>query len=220
MRAASRCAWVDSAPVEQLPGLPEHAFRKADQTPDADFYSFPRFVTHIDGAAIAAVTNAYRRHLPLGAAILDVMSSWVSHLPDDVAYAQVVGHGMNAEELAANPRLSRWFVQDLNQDPTLALEADSFNGACLCVSVQYLQRPVEVFRELARVLCAGAPLVIAFSNRCFPTKAVAIWQSLSGPAQQQLVSAYLNAAGFRDIIRETHAPAEGDPLWLVIGHAP
>jgi hypothetical protein len=77
-----------------------------------------------------------------------------------------------------------------------------------------------VFRELARVLCAGAPLVIAFSNRCFPTKAVAIWQSLSGPAQQQLVSAYLDAAGFRDIIREAYEPADSDPLWLVIGHAP
>jgi hypothetical protein len=220
MRAASRCAWVDSAPVEQLPGLPDHAFRKADPTPDADFYNFPRFVTHIDDAAIAAVTGAYRRHLPPGGTILDVMSSWVSHLPDDVAYGQVVGHGMNAEELAANPRLSRWFVQDLNQDPILALEPDSFDGACLCVSVQYLQRPVEVFRELARVLCSGAPLVIAFSNRCFPTKAVAIWQSLSGPAQQQLVSAYLDAAGFRDIIKEAHGPAESDPLWLVIGHAP
>jgi hypothetical protein len=88
MRAVSRCAWVDSAPVEQLPGLPDHAFRKADPMPDADFYSFPRFVTHIDDAAIAAVTGAYRRHLPPGGTILDVMSSWVSHLPDDVAYGR------------------------------------------------------------------------------------------------------------------------------------
>jgi ubiquinone/menaquinone biosynthesis C-methylase UbiE len=127
---------------------------------------------------------------------------------------------MNAEELAANPRLSRWFVQDLNQNPILKLEPDSFDGACMCVSVQYLQRPVEVFHDLTRVLRLGAPLVIAFSNRCFPTKAVAIWQPLTGLAQQQLVSAYLNAAGFRGIVREAHEPAGSDPLWLVIGYAP
>lgn len=206
--------------MEQLPGLPADAFRKADPTPDADFYSFPRFVTHIDDTAIAAVTDAYRRHLPPDGVILDVMSSWVSHLPTDATYAQVVGHGMNEEELAANPRLARWFVQDLNADPVLPLETNSFDGACICVSVQYLQRPVEVFRDIARVLRAGAPLAIAFSNRCFPTKAVAIWESLGGLAQQQLVSAYLDAAGFRDIVRESHEPADSDPLYLVIGHAP
>ncbi len=206
--------------MEQLPGLPAGAFCKADPAPDADFYSFPRFVTHIDDSAIAAVTDAYRRHLPPDGAILDVMSSWVSHLPCEATYTQVVGHGMNEAELAANRRLSRWFVQDLNADPLLPLQTDSFDGACICVSVQYLQRPVEVFRDLARVLRAGAPLVIAFSNRCFPTKAVAIWQSLGGPAQQQLISAYLEAAGFRDVVREAHEPHGSDPLWLVIGQAP
>ena len=112
------------------------------------------------------------------------MSSWVSHLPEDVAYASVVGHGMNEEELAANPRLSRWFVQDLNIEPALPLGDGEFDGACLCVSVQYLQRPVDVFREVGRVLRPGAPFVVSFSNRCFPTKAVAIWQIVvgAGPA--------------------------------------
>ena len=99
--------------VEQLPELPEAAFDKMDPSPDAEFYAFPRFVTHIDEGAIAAVTQIYRERLPPGGAVLDLMSSWVSHLPDEIAYAPVVGHGMNAEELAANPRLSRWFVQDL-----------------------------------------------------------------------------------------------------------
>ena len=120
--------------------------------------------------------------------MLDLMSSWVSHLPEDVAYASVVGHGMNEEELAANPRLSRWFVQDLNIEPALPLGDGVFDGACLCVSVQYLQRPVEVFRDVGRVLRPGAPFVVSFSNRCFPTKAVAIWQSIPGPDQQRLVA--------------------------------
>ncbi len=203
--------------MEQLPGLPDAAFDKADPSPDADFYADPRFVTHIDDAAIAAVTDVYRKFLPPGGAVLDLMSSWVSHLPEDVAYGSVVGHGMNAEELAANPRLSRWFVQDLNMDQALRLGDAAFDGACLCVSVQYLQRPVDVFREVCRVLRPGAPFVVAFSNRCFPTKAVAIWQSISGPHQQRLVGAYMRAAGFTNVADQSWLPRQGDPLWVVIG---
>jgi hypothetical protein len=203
--------------MEQLPGLPEAAFDKADQSSDAEFYAFPRFVTHIDDGAIAAVTQAYRESLPAGGAILDLMSSWVSHLPDEIAYASVVGHGMNEEELAANPRLSRWFVQDLNIEPTLLLADNAFDGAGLCVSIQYLQRPVEVFSEVRRVLRPGSPFVVSFSNRCFSTKAVAIWQSFAGPDQQRLVSAYMTAAGFTSTIGRAATPLNGDPLWIVIG---
>lgn len=203
--------------MEQLPGLPEAAFDKVDPSPDAEFYAYPRFVTHIDDGAIAAVTQAYRASLPPGGAILDLMSSWVSHLPEYTAYDSVVGHGMNEEELAANPRLSRWFVRDLNIEPVLPLDDGTFDGACLCVSVQYLQRPVDVFREVRRVLRPGAPFVVSFSNRCFPTKAVAIWQSLAGPDQQRLIDAYMQAAGFTKVVVQAATPPSGDPLWTVIG---
>ncbi len=203
--------------MEQLPELPSAAFDKADPSPDEAFYDQPRFVTHIDDAAIAAVTQVYRTLLPPGGALLDLMSSWVSHLPADVTYASVTGHGMNAAELAANPLLSRWFLQDLNADPLLPLEDASFDGACLCVSVQYLQRPVEVFREIARVLRPGARFVVSFSNRCFPTKAVAIWLSLSGNQQQRLVEAYMRAAGFVTAAGQAIIPVQGDPLWVVDG---
>jgi hypothetical protein len=203
--------------MQQLPGLPPWAFDEADDTPDAAFYDFPRFVTHIDDAAIATVTQVYRQLLPPGGVLLDLMSSWVSHLPDDVTYAAVVGHGMNEAELAANPRLTRCFVRDLNAEPTLPLPDAAFDGACLCVSVQYLQRPVEVFRDVARVLRPGAPFVISFSNRCFPTKAVAIWQSLSGADKQRLVAAYLHEAGFSKVSYHAATPDRGDPLWVVVG---
>jgi hypothetical protein len=202
--------------MRQLPGLPEAAFDKADPTPDPDFYAFPRFVTHIDDAAIATVTEVYRKLLPPGGKILDLMSSWVSHLPAEIDYT-VSGHGLNAEELAANHRLDKWFVQDLNTNPVLALEDNSFDAACLCVSVQYLQRPVEVFRSVAQILKPQAPFIVSFSNRCFPTKAVAIWQALSGPDQQRLVSAYMNAAGFSNPATQAFSPRTGDPLWTVIG---
>jgi SAM-dependent methyltransferase len=203
--------------MEQLPGLPSAAFDKADRSSDAAFYVEPRFVTHIDDAAIAVVTQVYRAVLPPDGALLDLMSSWVSHLPADIAYTSVIGHGMNAAELAANRVFSRWFVQDLNEDPVLPLDDGSFDGACLCVSVQYLQRPVEVFREVARVLRPGAPFVVSFSNRCFPTKAVAIWQALSATGQQRLVEAYMEAAGFAEVTGRASVPEQGDPLRAVIG---
>jgi SAM-dependent methyltransferase len=151
------------------------------------------------------------------------MSSWVSHLPPEVAYAEVIGHGMNAEELAANPRLSRWFVQNLNRNPILPLADDSVDGAMICVSIQYLQRPVELLREVARVLRPGGPIVIGFSNRCFWTKAVAIWRSLDDTGHARLVEHYLRHSGFADI--ETRRLVEwvedqSDPMIAVVGGTP
>ena len=203
-----------------LPELPSDAFRKADTSPDTEFYRAPRLVTHIDEAAIAAVTTLYRALTPPGGTVLDLMSSWVSHLPPEIAYAEVIGHGMNAEELAANPRFSRYFVQDLNAAPTLPLATASVDAALICVSVQYLERPVAVLSEVARVLRPGGVVAITFSNRCFPTKAVAIWQALAGPDQCRLVALYLSRAGFERIEARQLVPrGRTDPLWGVWGYA-
>ena len=127
---------------DRLPELPLDAFRKEDGGDDSDFYVPARLVTHIDEAATRALTAYYRANLPAGGVILDLMSSWVSHLPPEVPFTEVIGQGMNAEELRANPRLSRRFVQDLNRNPVLPLEADSCDAALCCVGIQYLQHPV------------------------------------------------------------------------------
>src|SRR5271169_88987 len=207
---------------EDGPGLPPGAFAKLDSEEDEIFYEPARLVCHIDDGAIAALTGFYRKVLPAGGVLLDLMSSWVSHLPPDIAYAHVIGHGMNAEELAANPRLSRWFVQNLNRNPILPLSDDSVDAAMICVSIQYLERPVEVLREGARVLRPGGPVAIGFSNRCFWTKAVAIWQALDDSGHAKLVAHYLRDAGFAEI--QTHRLAEwvedeSDPMTAVVGHA-
>jgi hypothetical protein len=201
-----------------LSDLPPWAFDKEDPDDDAAFYAEARLVTHIDDGAIAALTDFYRRVLPPGGVLLDLMSSCVSHLPPEIAYAEVIGHGMNAEELAANPQLDRWFVHDLNRDPTLPLESASLDAATICVGVQYLQQPVPTCREIARVLRPGAPLVVSFSNRCFPTKAVAVWRRLDDRGHATLVELYLRAAGLAEV--ETHILADGrrcDPLIAVVG---
>lgn len=207
------------SPFEELP--PE-AFRKEDEAPDHIFYMAPRFVTHIDAEATAAVTTLYRELFPAGGKILDLMSSWISHLPRDISYAEVIGHGLNAMELKANPRLTKFFVQDLNQNPLLPLESDSLDAAAVCVSIQYLQQPVAVLREVARLLRGDSPLAITFSNRCFPTKAVAIWQALDDAGHQRLVGLYLAEAGFAEIeVRTLIEPGRSsDPLYAVIGRRP
>jgi hypothetical protein len=204
--------------TEELPDLPPGALLKQDPGDDLDFYAYPRLVTHIDDRAIAALAAFYRRELPAGGVLLDLMSSWVSHLPGDVAYGEVIGHGMNEQELAANPRLSRWFVQDLNRDSALPLESDSLDGAMICVAIQYLQRPVAVLAELARALKPGAPLIVSFSNRCFPTKAVAIWLALDDRGHTRLVELYMRRAGLATVsVEPLIADGASDPMIAVIG---
>ena len=202
--------------------FPQDAFTKIDAEEDEIFYEPPRLVCHIDDGAIAALTEFYREVLPAGGVLLDLMSSWVSHLPPEIDYAEVIGHGMNAAELAANPRLSRWFIQNLNREPVLPLADGSVDAAMICVSIQYLQQPVAVLRELARVLRPMAPLVISFSNRCFWTKAVAIWRALDDEGHAHLVEEYLLRAGFARI--ETHRLTDwvedvSDPMTAVVGRA-
>lgn len=202
-------------------GLPPGAFARIDEEDDEAFYEPPRLVTHIDNNAIRVLTRLYREILPAGGVLLDLMSSWVSHLPADIEYAEVIGHGMNAEELAANPRLGRRFVQNLNRDPTLPLEDAGVDATMICVSIQYLQRPVAVLREVARVLRPGSPLVISFSNRCFWTKAVAVWRGLDDNGHARLVELYLKHAGFERIESRRLAPwieDEQDPMYAAIGY--
>ena len=195
-------------------------FRRHDESNDEIFYNFPRFVTHIDKAAIRAVTELYREFFPVNGAILDLMSSWVSHLPEEISFSRVAGLGMNRAELAANPRLTESVVQSLNSDSRLPFGAGEFDGAAICASVQYLIRPAEVFSEIARVLKENAPLVVTFSNRCFPTKAVFAWNATGDDGRIELVSEYFAASeSFAEVEIRRHQPRGGDPLFGIIGRA-
>jgi SAM-dependent methyltransferase len=195
-----------------------------DEERDGLFYDAPRFVQHIDEGAIAAVTATIRRHVPPGASVLDLMSSWVSHLPPraELTLRRVAGLGMNADELAENPRLDEWTVHDLNRDPRLPYPDASFDATLITVSIQYLTRPAPVLREVARVLRPGGVVIVSFSNRMFATKAVRIWQETPEAARPGLVIRYLAlAGGFAEPTVEAHLPSRrwsgaGDPLWAVV----
>ncbi len=191
---------------------------KLDATDDQLFYDQPRFVTHVDTGFLDRLTQLYRERLPADGQVLDLMSSWVSHLPDadDLPLAWVEGHGMNEEELRRNPRLDHFFVQNLNESPDLPLDDNRFDAVVNTVSVQYLQYPEAVFSEIHRVLKPGGLAIISFSNRMFFQKAIQAWRDGDEPSRVQLVVDYFNgvtvgdAPGFHPpetIVETSNAPA-------------
>lgn len=167
--------------------------KKLDDTNDRDFYDVPRLVTHVDAGFIAQLTDTYRDRLNPGMRILDLMSSWISHLPDEVTFEHVEGHGMNAEELAKNPRLNHYFLQNLNENLQLPLADQTFDAVICTVSVQYLQYPEAIFTEIYRVLKPNGLCIISFSNRMFYQKAIAAWRDGSERDRVNLVKSYFGA---------------------------
>jgi SAM-dependent methyltransferase len=200
---------------------------KLDPTADTLFYRDPRFVTHVDEGFIQQLTELYRQRLTPHSRILDLMSSWISHLPPEMDFAYVEGHGMNEEELAANPRLTHFFVQDLNQQQQLPLPDQSFDAVLNTVSVQYLQYPEAVFAEIYRVLKPKGIAIVSFSNRMFFQKAIQAWREGSEASRVNLVKRYFAAIpGFSpaEVIRRLPQPTllsllrlgSADPFYAVM----
>jgi SAM-dependent methyltransferase len=188
------------------------ALARIDPSDDARFYAVARKVVHLEPGAIEALRGVYAEHFPPDAPVLDLMSSWRSHLPDGLG--RVVGLGMNAEEMSENPQLDEWVVHDLNRDPRLPFPDSSFGAVACAVSVQYLVQPIEMFADVHRVLEPGAPVVVSFSNRCFATKALMTWLTSDDAGHRRLVRTYLERAGFDDVVDE-QVPTPDDPLFVV-----
>ncbi|UHD16586.1 methyltransferase domain-containing protein [Thiocapsa bogorovii] len=201
------CTEVDALLTDNGPGMQarwrgqatdfwsDDPFGRSDPRPDAEFYASPRLVDHLDRTAIAEISGLYGRLIPPGARILDLMTSWHSHLPSALEPAAVTGLGMNMAELEANPILTHRLVHDLNRDPTLPFADADFSAVICTVSVEYLTRPFEVFREVARVLKPGGRFVLTFSDRWFPPKVIRIWQELHAFERLALVLEYLRESG-------------------------
>jgi SAM-dependent methyltransferase len=196
-------------------------FEREDESPDAMFYIEPRLLVHIDDGAIEAARRLYAEVLPERGAVLDLMSSWKSHMPEELRWKRLCGLGMNEDELRANEQLTEYLVHDLNRKPAMPFGDSEFDGAVVTVSVQYLTKPLEVFREVARVLKPGAPFVITYSNRMFPSKAVRIWRALEDRERAGLIATYFKrAGGFGEVTMEdrTTYSGGGDPLYAVWAH--
>jgi SAM-dependent methyltransferase len=166
---------------------------KLDPTSDREFYAFPRYVTHVDGGFIRQLIDLYRQQLKPQSRILDLMSSWVSHLPPEMKFAHVEGHGMNQEELARNSQLDHYFIQDLNLNPQLPFPDQDFAAVLITVSVQYLQYPEAVFSEIYRLLQPGGIAIVSFSNRMFSQKAIAACRDGNDFSRIALVKRYFQS---------------------------
>lgn len=200
---------------------PNRSFDRMDETDDSLFYTEPRLLTHIDDEAIEVIGDIFQEILPPKVRILDLMSSWRSHLPIDLPKQSMIGLGLNATEMEDNPQLDSHVIHNLNTDPKLPFGNESFDATLLTVSVQYLTQPVEVFTEIARVMTDGAPLIITFSNRMFPTKAVRIWQACDDLQRMSLVKTYMQQTrAFQNIYSTDRSRWMGyytDPIFLVAG---
>ena len=203
--------------------------KKMDETNDRAFYEDARLVTHVDAGFIAQLTDLYRDRLKPGMRVFDMMSSWVSHLPDDIAFEHVEGHGMNAAELARNPRLNHHFTQNLNENLKLPLLDQSFDAVICTVSVQYLQYPEAIFAEIYRVLKTDGICIMSFSNRMFYQKAIAAWRDGSERDRVNLVKSYFGSttrfstpevvekqAGVISPIFKMLGMGGGDPFYAVV----
>lgn len=189
-------------------------FRRTDESPDALFYQHPRFVSHIDAQTSEEAKRLYDELLPAGGRILDLMASYHSHLSDK--FAHVAGLGLNWEELEHNPSIHEHIIHDLNKEVKLPLEDNSLDGVVCTVSVQYMVHPIDTFTEIARSLKPGAPFIVTFSNRMFPTKAVLAWRSSDDAAHVRLVRSYFEQIkDFSSTYSQHYCPEEGDPLYAV-----
>lgn len=209
--------------------FPEDYFRRDDEFNDAEFYAAPRMVVHIDQSAIEALTACYGDILPRNGVILDLMSSWRSHLPlDHLMPKRVVGLGLNAEEMLNNPAISEGdiWVHNLNETCQLPFASGEFDAVVCAVSVQYLVKPLEVFAEVYRVLKPGGKFVVSYSNRCFPNKATAVWLSTTDAQHAQIVVSYFqHSAAWGEVSArikntDTGAPATEDPLYVLWAEKP
>ena len=205
--------------MEETPAFPDRLFQRVDESDDSLFYTQPRLVVHIDEYAIEAIRRYFSEELPEDGSILDLMSSWRSHMPHEQRGRRTIGLGMNEVEMKENQQLDEYVIHDLNREPKLPFEDQIFDAAVVTVSVQYMTRPVEVFTEVRRLLKNDASFHVIYSNRMFPTKAVAVWQSLDDYRRGQLVGAYfVSSGGWDDITIRDISPEVGhyaDPVYVV-----
>ena len=210
--------------------LEESQRYKLDGSDDALFYTEPRFVHHLDAGFRALLTQLYRERIPPCADVLDLMSSWVSHLPEEITYNTVVGHGLNDEELAANPRLDRHWVQNLNRDQVLPLDTNSVDCTLIVAGWQYLQQPEAIAAELLRITRPKGQVIVAFSNRMFFSKAPQVWTDGDDRDHLTYVASVLMAQGWPKpeiLAEQTRGEGvmgllggKGDPFFAVVATKP
>ncbi|AQS86914.1 hypothetical protein AA101099_0779 [Neoasaia chiangmaiensis NBRC 101099] len=211
--------------ADELEGFHPGAFRRANEEPDTIFFAKRGQETLMDAGARTAVTALYQTALPASGAILDLMSGSLSHLPEEVRHESVVGLDVSLSALEANTALTERIVQDLNATSALPFPDECMDAVCLCDGIAYLAQPLDVLREVNRVLRPGAPLIVTFSDNFHAAKAVALWQALDAADRVRLVGILMAKAGLGELDTGEVVPPEDltawtDTVYAVIGRKP
>ena len=170
---------------------------KIDISDDRIFYQTPRYVNHLSHSFRKRLTNLYKEYLFSHFTLLDLMSSWVSHLPNNIRYKKVLAHGMNEAELKANTRIDKFWIQNLNNTQNLPVEDSTVDAGLIVAGWQYLQYPEKVALELSRIIKSDSLLIVSFTNRAFWTKSPYIWTNSSDEERIDYVKSVLNSNGWR-----------------------
>ncbi|MBF0877522.1 class I SAM-dependent methyltransferase [Gluconobacter cerevisiae] len=210
---------MDMSGPEQLEGMHVAAFTRANNEPDTIFHAQHIPDSLMDMGAQTAVTALYQTALPVGGAVLELMAGALSHYPQEAQFQRVVGLGVAKAALEANPILNERIVQDLNDEPTLPFEDDSFDAVTLCDGLAYLTQPLAILMEIVRVLKPGAPLILTFSDQFHAAKAVAIWQALEPADRVRLVSVLMSRTGLAELDTGEVVPPEDLTAWRDTVHA-
>tara|TARA_B100001093_G_scaffold474589_1_gene499403 strand:- start:119 stop:757 length:639 start_codon:yes stop_codon:yes gene_type:complete len=178
--------------------------QKLDETNDEEFYFNPKFVYHLDANFRKYLSSIYKDEIKDNSTIVDLMSSWDSYLPSGKKYKQVIGHGLNKDELKKNKILNSFWVQNFNLNQTIPLDKSSIDYCLMVAAWQYLQYPETLTKEIARILSDGGKILISFSNRAFWHKAPNIWTNSTEEERLKYVRKVLISNGFKEprIIRK------------------
>lgn len=197
------------------------SFDRIDKGDDAEFYASDRFVPHVDSSALATIEHLIKRLIvEQRPRILDLMAGWDSHLSPATKPSRVIGLGLNYHELSRNEALNAFIIHDLNKDPRLPFEDQSFDAVLNTVSVDYLTRPFDVFADVARVLKPGGLFLVSFSNRMFETKATKIWRESSEEERIILVEDFFDRTGLftrPDVFVSKNKPRPADDKYAPLG---
>ena len=195
-------------------------FAREDESPDEIFYQKPRFINHLDSLATSTVEELFVRLIPRNARVLDLMAGPESHIRREISPQSVTGLGLNEEELRRNPVISDRVIHNVNENPILPFPDNCFDAVVNTVSVDYLTCPVEVFREVGRILVPGGLFIVVFSNRMFPTKAVNLWRITRESKRPDLVKRFLGEAGCfgaEEYFESTNKPRPVDDKYYSLG---
>ena len=199
--------------------------KKLDESNDAEFYSDPKFVYHLDANFRKYLSDLYKNEITDNSTVLDLMSSWDSYLPEGRKYKKVIGHGLNKQELEKNKIFNTYWIQNFNLNQEIPLDSETVDYCLMVAAWQYLQYPENLTKEIARILSDQGKFIISFSNRAFWHKSPNIWTKSTEEERLKYVRKVLITNGFNEpkIIKKFNEPAlnifnflSKDPFYCLI----